>query len=452
MNRSRIAVKTGELLAVMLIFLFFVWVAFSTENQRIQTGSPVYSLASTAPEKTIAPDAVGTSEPAPLEDYLDLGMKKLLKGRYKEAADNLRKARDLDPGSPVIRYYLMLSMLQLEKMPYQENSETMENALAVIKMAPGTDMARRAKKVIDENQKETARVDRLKTEIRHREILAEARKKTGTEKLKKPESASSPNKSNDKASAQTKAVVIEETGYYPKADTPKAPADKKLKSRQGEKPRNKALDLKTATLQGSVSRPDERGVQFAPRGIELTLIQVNGAEEYYARTDWDGNFRFTGLKPGASYLLVAQSKYRYADSFEEYQPYRWPYPPPREDARPRSDDGKNPLEYDPQKGKVAQEQFFSRQAPRVWTGEGYIYYPPTIDPAYNQPYPRRQVNREFNVSWHLRMTLNEPGIYSLDLTPRNADAEYDPRVEPKYDPVTLKPYREVMEVVPRRVD
>lgn len=77
---------------------------------------------------------------------------------------------------------------------------------------------------------------------------------------------------------------------------------------------------------------------------------------------------------------------------------------------------------------------------------GGYYYPYG---AYNYS---RSVDVDFNISWHLRMDLKNPGIYNVSLTPSNADSQYISDIDPVYDTATRQPYREIFDVIPVRDD
>ncbi|MCD4785908.1 MAG: hypothetical protein K8T10_18980 [Candidatus Eremiobacteraeota bacterium] len=152
------------------------------------------------------------------------------------------------------------------------------------------------------------------------------------------------------------------------------------------------------TLSGAIYRPDETGKEFTCKGLEVRLFQVAHARKYITRTDSKGKFKFTGVAPDMNYLLVAISKYSYT-RFEEKWEWR------------------------------------------------------TVTPQYGTPY-RENVKTTVPVkvlmdkSWHLRMNLNKPGAYGIDLNSSNADKKYNSQVEPGHDPISKLPYESVTDVVP----
>ena len=154
-------------------------------------------------------------------------------------------------------------------------------------------------------------------------------------------------------------------------------------------------EMDEVILIGKVSQLNERKEEVACSYVPMKLIQMRGSNKYEVKANKDGEFQINGIKPSLNYILVAINSYSYKDTVYEE---RW-----------------------------------------------------VSDYSNANPTPTRipvEVTRYINKSWHLRMNLDKPGKYKVELNQENATKKFDPKWEPYYDPITHQPYTEVTDVVP----
>ncbi|MCD4782281.1 MAG: hypothetical protein K8T10_00470 [Candidatus Eremiobacteraeota bacterium] len=301
---------------------------------------------------------------------------------------------------------------------------------------------------------------------------------------------------------------------YPIAKSIPRQVKKKRKLPQLEPPLEVTRDLretkmKTVTLTGNVSRLDEKNRSFSPTGAKIVLMKINGSERYEATVGKNGDYVFTGVNPSSDYFLICVSNYQYTGFVEQYNvnyPYYSPYYRQgvyygtndyyqgqsvyygtnssyqgqgvyygtggynqyrRETSGLRAnvvigESRRNPGSFRVRRANVSlNTNTYTTGYYRYSTGGSYncsypaypgevAYYEGTYLPpgGYTQWVP---VPENYNVSWHMRMSLQSAGIYNLDLTSGNTDEKFVPNYQPEYDPVTHQYFPFASDVSPRRV-
>jgi hypothetical protein len=401
----------------------------------------------------------------------------MVEGSNLQAAESLAKAEAYDPKDVLTKYYLMLCYSRIEKPPYGRDSLTIGRALQVISLAPGTDMAGKARNILAENEKSRIQKMAAKMEEARQNDLPPARNRRVplVEPLPKETKAGQP---------PAKAGDAEPS--YPQADMGRVMQKRQEASLRlageeraeaGAAKGDGARESQSISLSGSITRPDEKGKYFNPSGVELTLLNLTGSEIYRTSSGKDGVFSFSGIVPSGSYVLVAISRLGYTDYVREYYPYYTGgyYPGPYYDLDPRKPRShkdpkgrrpRRPGTYVPHRDATdkppagagrqagqARPDPLRGQATRIWVGGGYIYYPPTVRPTYDNysgyyyDY-QRPVDRDASMSWHLRMKLDRPGDFQVDLNRYNADREFLDETRPRFSPITMKPFDQLTEVTP----
>ncbi|MFP4498114.1 MAG: carboxypeptidase-like regulatory domain-containing protein [Vulcanimicrobiota bacterium] len=225
-------------------------------------------------------------------------------------------------------------------------------------------------------------------------------------------------------------------------------------------------EKETISLTGQVSRKDEKGRIYYPGGVTLHLINPTKTFNYKVKTDKDGNYRFSEVKPGKNYYLIAITRLEYTDYQKEIIPvyfkpanpnpipYSYPYPDNLNIPTMIKKNEEDTKSKETGKKTVTLQK---RQVPTgFYYGSGY-YLPPGTYPyypvnSYSGCYQiERPVKKEINVSWHLRMNLDSGGAFSLDLNPANQDPEFVEQVKYHFDPVSKQLYPHITNVFPVKI-
>ncbi|MCE1247328.1 MAG: carboxypeptidase-like regulatory domain-containing protein [Firmicutes bacterium] len=386
---------------------------------------------------------------------------------YHQAAYEFQLADSYKPGNPETCYYLMLCWSKIEDNPTRKNSVTLSLAKRLVTIAPGSRIAEAAEELLKKSADGTSQtVTTGKTE------------QASNADIKKPEIKPS------------LAPAVKESHNYPKAMNLKKPQDMEIRKidrdKESQDSKTKSADAAektTASIEGTVSRLDEKGQVFNPSGTNLVLLRITGGEKYYATTDGSGRFRFEGVKPDGNYALVCLSKYKYTRYVQDYYYNNYtPYPPcpPLYGRCDRYDYVKpdcrnsipgikaNVIIKENNHGKIGIGPFSVKKADiRISSGYGYnrcsyaggiiggVSYYPGYAYGYNTVgiwdsgtfVNQRAVDVEYNISWHLRMDLKQPVEYSIILNQDNADVNYFNTVDPEYG-INREPYKEIKDVVP----
>jgi len=420
-------------------------------------------------------------------DYTRLftaGVNSYQKGQYHEAVYLLHKAADYRKDDPFINYYLMLCYSRIEKNPHLKNSITSNFAGRVIALSPGSDIAGYAQKLIKKYRGE-------------RKIAKSSREKKGIwtsypRKEKMSTKKVSPAKEKRRGVPGEKKIPLPVPTFplihtYPRAKPVIRPAKltvRRIKVETEVKKTQTDIEEKPSivTIEGNVSRKDETGAIFNPSGARMLLISMTGSEKYETTTDSGGNYLFSGVKTKDNYMLVCISAYQYKRYIEEY--YQYPvrtyynYSPYYNYGYNRRQKGAGRRHKSKKTGvpigsfKVGSTRVNVKLSlPTTYrrsTYYGTSYYGPSGGIIYNSTYSYgllpaqgyymgyrgstvREVYIDYNVSWHLRMNLPEPGTYLVNLTPGNADKKYVPNYYPTYSPVSYEPYEEVTDITPAKI-
>lgn len=398
------------------------------------------------------------------------GLKALEDEQFYRASYLFHQAEALDPKSAAVKYHLMLSYKNLERNPYEADSMTVRYAVELLSLQPTPYFKQEAELILKRHEK-LSQLNKTRDEIA-KDI------ETGEKKH--------PDKREDYAELASARVqrrklpsLPGDPGYptaEPGEDKNKAPEKTRTAKTAAA---NEEIDKKasTVTLVGKITRPNEKGVFINPGGVELKLISITGSESYTTVSDTRGRYEFKGVKPGYNYALAAVSEYSYYRYVREYYPlrrgrrYRRSYPYSYYHPYNRST---SYYSYQSTTGSLNVETTyeedrtstsvgigpFSNRSTRISTGDGYIYYAPSyptgyVGDAYNPydsyyPYYQytRPVELDYNMSWHFRMNLKEPGKYKLDLGPDNADENFSDEMVPHYNPVTHELFDEITDVSP----
>lgn len=311
------------------------------------------------------------------------------------------------------------------------------------------------------------------------------------EKLDERVSFGGHSKKKEKRSIKKARVPLKKKSPMPelkkKPGYPKAKSIPRYVKKETELPRQEPPEMprdlretkmKTVTLTGSVFRLDEKGRAFCPAGSKIVLMRINGSERYETTVDKNGDYVFTGVNPSSDYILVCVSDYKYTGFVEQYNvnyPYYRPYYRPSGYYQYRrttsglsanvtiGESRRNPGSFRVQRANVSLNTgTYSVGYYNSPTGGSYYYSYPTYpgevnyyEGTYLPPGGYTQwvpVQEDYNVSWHMRMSLQDAGLYKLDLTSGNADGKFVPDYRPEYDPITRQYFKFVSDVKPERVD
>ncbi len=318
--------------------------------------------------------------------------------KYYEALYFLQKAEKMHPKDAEIKFYLLETYLHIEKEPYQAGSKSLQLAIEIISL--------------DEDGKYTPLAY---------DVINHHKKKVSSNVEKKPPTA--------KPKKKRAIPVISLKPPYP-VRKPKAPLKHINKKISPTSPKKKPKP-QYATLKGYLERLDERGLPIRPEGVEISLIDLGGSQEYTTTTGKDGKYVFKNIPLGREYAIVALSQYKYYQYIREFFPIRRPYT--------YSTTSYN-INIDPYGGYVHHPSYFSNNPYMLVENRpsGSLYY-------YDYTHA---VEKEYNTSWHLRTKIDKAGTYIVNLTPDNADKKFLNDIEPNYDPVTYEPYEEITDVIP----
>jgi tetratricopeptide (TPR) repeat protein len=312
------------------------------------------------------------------KSYISKGKAFFNRKQYRQAASIFHKAEAMNPVDPTPRYYLMLCYANLEDNPYMENSMTLRMALEVKALAPGTPMAAKADRVLEKYFKNVSNSGKQE---RSNEI------KSG---------------SVDKKFNNTLVPGYKEDGRFESQEK--------------------------VTLKGIISRPDERGVTIYPGGVELILVSADGSKLYKTVSDSKGRYVLRGVEPKVNYSLVAFSRYTFSKYFKEIPPVKTAKKIARRQTIKTASTAiaKNEIKgqkqgstqkksglYVPLMGISMEEDCACFSSPS-YVGEN--------SGLYTDSMKKTEENR--HISWHLKLTLDTPGVYQIDLDKQNADRKF----------------------------
>jgi hypothetical protein len=432
-------IPLSKLIPGVVIILFAVavfqtiWIprSFFNVSRPLNAGEPEQTPLESFPVKEVPdntpvdPETVISRE---FDSHITTGRIFYHLKQYRKAVNRFQQAESLRPEDPLPRYYLMLCYLNLEDLPYSGNSMTIRMALELTALAPGTDMADAAERVLQDyialnNDEINDNLSPIRAELTARNNQAQRRFVMDGETRIDVFPGNSFDENQDLVTLQPEKDNVESSSYDD--------------NRPHHSPSDKAY------ISGFISRPDENSQLFKPSGMKINLISTDDGRVYSTTTDERGNFHFTDVEPAGSYVLSAVSRYTYMEYVNNIEQ-------PINDKTIDSEPGKNEESSETQPADENKKEIIetpvgsSDEKPSdTYTAGDETEKPPRHDVSLPPTDPLKDaanqdsspgmtgsyntvkpVERHLNFSWHITLNLNEPGIYRVFLNPDNADETF----------------------------